>query len=110
MTFRCVETGLGEDQLPLLPRKLGHFAKDMVGAGDREKKIAFPGGTLCFSEDQITAHVEYDVKAGENPPMGFNVEIHQRVAANQQIKMAKWHVMNNVVTVEQDRSTQVRPE
>ena len=63
---------------------------------------------LRFSEKQQTVLVQREMKAGDDARLRLGVEVHQRVAADEQIEPRYRRIMNEIETTEDHRAAQLR--
>ena len=60
---------------------------------------------LGLAEEEKTARLERIVEAAENAPLGFHVEIHQRITANQEIQARR--ILHQVITPKDQRAAHI---
>ena len=62
------------------------------------------------AQEKKPGFLQREVKALEDPPLCFGIEIHDGVAANEQIQARDRGVLNQVVSAENNAAAQFRPE
>ena len=77
---------------------------------DRREQVAVAEQHLGLAEEQHAAVGEREVEPGEDPGLGLGVEVHQRVAADQQVDPGDRGVLDQVVAAEDHRAAQVLAE
>ena len=85
MILRLAGTGLREDQQPVAQVELGNLGKDAVLELDRpEDRI--PGEQhLGLAQEHKALLRQCVVEPGKYPALGLRLEVHQAVAADQQV-------------------------
>src|SRR4051812_45775368 len=77
---------------------------------DRQKQTFSRGNTFRFTQEQIPAGIQPPIKPRHHFPLCLDVEIHECVAAGDQIQISKRGIVNDVVAAEHKRRAQVPPE
>jgi hypothetical protein len=65
---------------------LGHLHKDAVLEVQRSEQVRPREQHLRPAQEQVAVVIEGKVEAGQDAVLGLGVEIHQRVAAHQQVQ------------------------
>jgi hypothetical protein len=65
---------------------------------------------LGLAEDQDAAVAQGEVEVAEDVRLRLRVEVHQRVAADEQVELRDRRVLDEVVAAEDQRAPQVGPE
>jgi hypothetical protein len=74
----------------------------------RPEAVAVRQQRFGLAEEDVAVLRHREVEAGKDPGLGLDVEVHQRVAADQQIDPRDRRVLHQVVAAEDQRSPQIR--
>src|ERR1041384_7603014 len=89
---------------------LGDLGKDPALEIDRRKEVRMGQQHLRLPEQEISPLRQSEVEAIEDLRLRLDVEIHQRVAADQQVDARYRSVVRQVVPAEDDRVAQLLVE
>ncbi len=90
--------------------RAGPPAEHPLPHADDFKSLTVPKQHLRLAEEQIAALAQGEVEPVEDLRLRLDVEVHQRVAAEQQVEPGDRGVAGDVVPAEDDPAPQVRPE
>ena len=89
---------------------LGHFAEDAIGQFERFEQFAVGQQHLGLAEKQVAVLVQREVEPGENVALTLGIEIHQRVAADDQVEVRDRRIAHQVMPAEDHTVAQVAVE
>src|SRR3954447_382440 len=102
--------GLAEHPQALARVRLGHLAKDAPLQIDGREQVAMGEEHLGLPEHEDALGLKREVQAAEDLRLRLGVEVHQRVAADQEIDAGDRRVDGEVVATEDDVPPQVLAE
>src|SRR5437764_4384659 len=94
----------------LAQAKFGHLGKDAGPQAQRGEEVGVGKQHLCPAEKEETGLVKGKVKTGHDPGLGFSVEIHQGVAAYQEVQAGDGGILDEIVAPEDDRAARLATE
>src|SRR6266704_6393461 len=94
----------------LAQAKFGHLGKDVGPQAQRGEEAGQGEQHLCPAEKEETGLGEGKVKTGHDPGLGFSVEIHQGVAAYQEVQAGDGGILDEIVAPEDDRAARLGTE
>jgi hypothetical protein len=77
---------------------------------NRRKQVAMSQQHLRLAYKQKTFILEGKVEASQDACLGFSIEIHQGIAAYQQIEMTDGSILNQVIATKNHASAQIAAE
>src|SRR4029077_2332490 len=92
----------GDAELPL--SNLRDLAEDPLLQVDRDEERVAPKKHLGLAQEQVALFTQGVMEAGPDARLGLGLEIHQGVAADQQVDAGDWRVLYQVVASEDDRA------
>ena len=94
----------------LAQAKFGHLGKDAGPQAQRGEEVGVGKQHLCPAEKEETGLAEGKVKTGHDPGLGFSVEIHQGIAAHQEVQAGDGGILDEIVAPENDRAARLGTE